>query len=84
MLTIDPSGRPGVQYGSADEVRGHITLLTDADPETLADLARGLLAEVENLRGRAVAVAEEYEREPRLIASGSMAAMLREWTGEFR
>lgn len=41
-------------------------------------------AEVDDLRERAVAMAEEYEREPRLIASSAVAGMLREWVGERR
>lgn len=41
-------------------------------------------AELAELRGKAVAVAEEYEREPRLFASGAVAGMLREWVGEYR
>lgn len=31
------------------------------------------------LLGKVQALAEEYEREPRLIASGAVASMLREW-----
>lgn len=38
-------------------------------------------AELADLRARAEAIAEEYEREPRLIASGAVAGMLREWVG---
>lgn len=52
MLTIDPNGKPGVWYDSAKEVREHIAFLADADPDTLADLACGLLAELEAERGR--------------------------------
>jgi multidrug resistance efflux pump len=36
-------------------------------------------AELASLRANAEAVAEEYDREPRLIASGAVAGMLREW-----
>lgn len=53
MLIIDPNGMPGILYDSADELREHIEFLADADPETLADLARGLLAELENERAEA-------------------------------
>lgn len=52
MLIIDPNGRTGVWYDSAAEVREHIGFLADADPETLADLALGLLAELEQARGK--------------------------------
>jgi hypothetical protein len=52
MLTIDPDCRPGIWYDSAAEVREHIAFLAEADPETLADLALGLLAELEAARGR--------------------------------
>lgn len=80
-LIVNPDGTPGIAYDSAETVREHIAFLTEADPSTLADLARGLLFELENLRSRAAAVAEEYGREPRLIASGAVAGMLREWVG---
>lgn len=55
--------------------------LVDTDPLKLRDIAFSLAAELEALRDRAVAVAEEFEREPRLIASGAVASMLREWVG---
>jgi hypothetical protein len=52
MLTIDPNGQPGVWYNSAEEVREHIAFLAETDSDTLADLACGLLAELEAERGR--------------------------------
>jgi len=36
-------------------------------------------AELAALRAKAEAVAEEYGREPRVIAAGAVAGMLREW-----
>jgi hypothetical protein len=41
-------------------------------------------AQLAILCGKAEAMAEEYEREPRLIASGAVASMLREWVGAYR
>lgn len=41
----------GVIYQSADELREHITFLAKHDPDTLADLALGLLADLERERG---------------------------------
>jgi hypothetical protein len=38
-------------YQNADVVREHIAFLAEADPETLADLALGLLADLERERG---------------------------------
>lgn len=46
-------GTEGVVYQSAEDVREHIAFLADADPETLADLALGLLADLERERGNA-------------------------------
>ncbi len=40
-------------------------------------------AELGDLRSRALAVADEYDREPRLVASAAVAAMLREWVGDW-
>lgn len=48
-LTITPNG---VVYQDADVVRDHIAWLAENDPETLADLALGLLADLERERGR--------------------------------
>lgn len=48
VLFVDPSG---VVYSDADQVREHIAFLAEADPETLADLALGLLADLERERG---------------------------------
>jgi len=42
-----------IVYDSADQVRAHIDFLAEHDPETLADLARALLAELERERGEA-------------------------------
>lgn len=58
--------------------------LVDTDPLKLRDIAFSLLSERNDVHARAEAVAEEYEREPRLIASGAVARMLREWIGEYR
>lgn len=58
--------------------------LVDTDPMKLRDIAFALASERDAIRTRAAAVAEEYERAPRLIASGAVAGMLREWVGEFR
>jgi hypothetical protein len=46
-LVVDPDGSPGIVYDSAETVREHITFLAQEDPETLADVALGLLAELE-------------------------------------
>lgn len=49
-VVINPDG---VMYQSADDVREHIAFLAETDPETLADLALGLLADLERERGDA-------------------------------
>ncbi|GIM88795.1 hypothetical protein [Paractinoplanes toevensis] len=50
MLWVDEEA---ISYDSPDEVRQHITFLAEHDPETLADLARALLAELERQRSDA-------------------------------
>lgn len=47
-LIINPDG---VAYGDPDMVREHIVFLPETDPETLAELALGLLADLERERG---------------------------------
>ena len=48
-LIVNPEG---VVYANADLVREHIVFLAETDPETLAELALGLLADLERERGR--------------------------------
>jgi hypothetical protein len=55
--------------------------LVDTDPLKLRDIAFALVSEQDRICTRVVALAEEYEREPRLISSGAVAGMLREWVG---
>lgn len=52
-MIVDPNGLPGIVYDSPDEVRKHIVFLAEADPDTLADVAIGLLAELEQERAGA-------------------------------
>lgn len=50
IVNIDPAG---IVYDSPEMVREHIAFLAAEDPETLADLALGLLADLERERGNA-------------------------------
>lgn len=49
-LVVDPDGATGVAYDCAETVREHIAFLAEEDPQTLADVANGLLAELEKVR----------------------------------
>lgn len=50
MLLVNPGSNPHVVYDHPDTVRSHIAFLAKADPETLAEIANGLLADLENAR----------------------------------
>lgn len=71
------------------DTMGRLAELQAASEERSRELAEFLdevsaeIAKLTDLRSRAVAVADEYEREPRLIASAAVARMLREWVGEY-
>jgi hypothetical protein len=49
-IVVSPDG---VVYHDADVVPEHIAVLAEHDPDTLTDLALGLLADLERERGNA-------------------------------
>lgn len=65
-----------------------VDAMASGDPERavqdLRTTAVNLLKYLAELRTKAEAVAEEYERQPRQLSSGAVADMLREWVGVYR